>query len=152
MNNVTHLNPNVTEAEWQMRKDLAACFRLVDLYGWSDLLATHISARVPGADDQFLINPFGMMYDEMTASSMVKVDEDGNEKTDSEFGINPAGFVIHSAVHMARPEVACVIHTHTKAGVGVATQEQGLLQITQQSLAVIAHAGYHDYEGIAFDL
>ena len=149
MNNVTHLNPNVTEAEWQMRKDLAACFRLVDLYGWSDLLATHISARVPNADDQFLINPFGMMYDEMTASSLVKVDEDGNEKTDSEFGINPAGFVIHSAVHMARPEVACVIHTHTKAGVGVATQEQGLLPITQQSLAVIAHAGYHDYEGIA---
>ena len=152
MNNVTHLNPNVTEAEWQMRKDLAACFRLVDLYGWSDLLATHISARVPNADDQFLINPFGMMYDEMTASSLVKVDEDGNEKTDSEFGINPASFVIHSAVHMARPEVACVIHTHTKAGVGVATQEQGLLPITQQSLAVIAHAGYHDYEGIAFDL
>ena len=149
MNNVTHLNPNVTEAEWQMREDLAACFRLVDLYGWSDLLATHISARVPGADDQFLINPFGMMYDEMTASSLVKVDEDGNEKTDSEFGINPAGFVIHSAVHIARPEVACVIHTHTKAGVGVATQEQGLLPITQQSLAVIAHAGYHDYEGPA---
>ena len=140
MNNVTHLNPNITDAEWQMRKDLAACFRLVDLYGWSDLLATHLSARVPGAGDQFLINPFGMMFDEITASSLVKVDEEGNEKTDSEFGINPAGFVIHSAVHMARPEVACVIHTHTQAGVGVATQEQGLLPITQQSLAVIAHS------------
>lgn len=152
MSNVSALKSDMSKAEWQMRVDLAACYRLVDLYGWSDLLATHLSARVPDAGDQFLINPFGLMFDEMTASSLVKVDEDGTELTESEYGINPAGFVVHSAVHMARPEVACVIHTHTQAGVGVATQEQGLLPITQQALAVIAHAGYHDYEGIAFDL
>ncbi len=138
MSNVTTLKSSISEAEWQMRKDLAACFRLVDLYGWSDLLATHLSARVPNADDQFLINPFGLMFDEMTASSMIKVDEDGNQLSESEYDINPAGFVIHSAVHMARPEVACVIHTHTQAGVGVATQKDGLLPLTQQSLAVLA--------------
>lgn len=152
MGTVQSLKTNMSEAEWRMRVDLAACYRLVDLYGWSDLLATHLSARVPDADDQFLINPFGMMFDEMTASSLVKVDEEGNELSESSFGINPAGFVVHSAVHMARPEVACVMHTHTQAGVGVATQEQGLLPLTQQALAVIAHTGYHDYEGIAFDL
>lgn len=152
MSNVTALKSSISEAEWQMRKDLAACFRLVDLYGWSDLLATHLSARVPNADDQFLINPFGLMFDEMTASSMIKVDEDGNQLSESEYDINPAGFVIHSAVHMARPEVACVIHTHTQAGVGVATQKDGLLPLTQQSLAVLATTCYHEYEGIAFDL
>jgi len=152
MSNVTTLKSSISEAEWQMRKDLAACFRLVDLYGWSDLLATHLSARVPNADDQFLINPFGLMFDEMTASSMIKVDEDGNQLSESEYDINPAGFVIHSAVHMARPEVACVIHTHTQAGVGVATQKDGLLPLTQQSLAVLATTCYHEYEGIAFDL
>lgn len=152
MSNVTALKSSVSKAEWQMRKDLAACFRLVDLYGWSDLLATHLSARVPDADDQFLINPFGLTFDEMTASSMIKVDEDGNQLSKSKYDINPAGFVIHSAVHMARPEVACVIHTHTQAGVGVATQKDGLLPLTQQSLAVLATTCYHEYEGIAFDL
>ncbi len=152
MSNVTHLTPNMSEAEWQMRVDLAACYRLVDLYGWSDLLGTHLSARVPDADDQFLINPFGLMFDEMTASALVKVDEDGNELSESEYGINPAGFVIHSAVHMALPEVICVMHTHTAAGVGVATQKDGLLPLTQQALAVLAETGYHDYEGIAFDM
>jgi len=152
MSNVTAVKSSVSEAEWQMRKDLAACFRLVDLYGWSDLLATHLSARVPDAEDQFLINPFGLMFDEMTASSMIKVDEDGNQLSASDYDINPAGFVIHSAVHMARPEVACVIHTHTQAGVGVATQKDGLLPLTQQALAVLATTCYHDYEGIAFDI
>ncbi len=152
MSNVAEFKQNISDMEWQTRVDLAACFRLVDLYGWSDLLATHLSARVPDADDQFLINPFGLMFDEMTASALVKVDEDGNELSPSEKGINPAGFVIHSAVHMARPEVACVIHTHTQAGVGVATQKDGLLPLTQQALAVMAHTGYHDYEGIAFDM
>lgn len=104
------------------------------------------------ADDQFLINPFGLTFDEMTASSMIKVDEDGNQLSKSKYDINPAGFVIHSAVHMARPEVACVIHTHTQVGVGVATQKDGLLPLTQQSLAVLATTCYHEYEGIAFDL
>lgn len=152
MSNVTALKQQISEAEWQMRVDLAACFRLVDMYGWSDLLATHLSARVPDADDQFLINPFGLMFDEMTASELVKVDEDANTLSPTSYSINPAGFVIHSAVHMARPEVACVIHTHTQAGVGVATQKNGLLPLTQQALAVIEHTGYHDYEGLAFDM
>ena len=151
MSNVTEFKQKISETEWQTRVDLAACFRLVHLYGWSDLLATHLSARVPDAENQFLINPFGLMFEEMTASSLVKVDEDGNELSPSEKGINPAGFVIHSAVHMARPEVACVIHTHTQAGVGVATQKDGLLPLTQQALAIIAHTGYHDYEGIALN-
>ncbi len=152
MGKVQALRNDMSEAEWRMRVDLAAAFRLVDLYGWSDLLATHLSARVPGVTDQFLINPFGMLFEEITATSLVKVTEAGEELTESEFGINPAGFVVHSAVHMAKPEIACVIHTHTQAGVGVATQEDGLLPLTQQALAVIAHTGYHDYESIAFDL
>ncbi len=134
-----------------MRVDLAAAFRLIDYYCMSDLLATHLSARVPDSDDHFLINPFGMMFDEMTASALVKVDQDGNKLSESAYQINPAGFVIHGAVHMADPNIACVIHTHTAAGVGVATQKNGLLPLTQQALAVIAHTGYHDYEGIAFD-
>ncbi|MDB9703898.1 class II aldolase/adducin family protein [Rhodospirillales bacterium] len=152
MSNVTALKTSISEAEWQMRKDLAAGFRLVDLYGWSDLIATHLSARVPDADDQFLINPFGLTFDEMTASLLMKADEDGNLLNQSDYDMNPAGFVIHSAVHMARPEVACVIHTHTQAGVGVATQKNGLLPLTQQSLAVLATTSYHEYEGIAFDM
>src|SRR3546814_7699558 len=114
-----------------MRVDLAAAFRLGDLYGWSDLLATHLSARVPGPEDHFLINPFGLMFDEITASNLVKVDQEGNVLSQTEYQINPAGFVIHGAIHMALPEVACVIHTHTRAGVGVATQKEGLLPITQ---------------------
>jgi ribulose-5-phosphate 4-epimerase/fuculose-1-phosphate aldolase len=138
--------------EWEMRVDLAAAFRLVDHYGWSDLLGTHLSARVPGPGDNFLINPFGMMFDEITASSLVKVDQEGNILSESDYGINPAGFVIHGAIHMGRPDVACVIHTHTRAGVGVATQKGGLLPITQHAMAVIAHARYHDYQGIATDM
>ena len=152
MSNVTAIKTSISEAEWQMRKDLAAGFRLVDLYGWSDLIATHLSARVPDADDQFLINPFGLTFDEMTASLLMKADEDGNLLNQSDYDMNPAGFVIHSAVHMARPEVACVIHTHTQACVGVATQKNGLLPLTQQSLAVLATTSYHEYEGIAFDM
>ena len=139
-------------AEWDTRVNLAAAFRLVDLYGWSDLLGTHLSARVPGFDQQFLINPFGMMFDEMTASALVKVDINGSILSDTNNPINPAGFTVHSAVHMMRHDVECVIHTHTAAGLGVATQKDGLLPLTQQSLAVMAHCGYHDYEGIAFNL
>lgn len=141
-----------TEAEYATRIDLAAAFRLVDLYGWSDMLATHLSARIPGPNEHFLINPVGMMFEEMTASCLVKVDIDGNILSESEFGINPAGYTIHSAVHMGRKDAGCVMHTHTAAGLGVATQKSGLLPLTQMALAVIAQTGYHDYEGPAFDL
>ena len=143
---------NMTAAEHTTRVALAAAFRLVDLYGWSDMLATHLSARIPGPDEHFLINPVGMMFEEMTASCLVKVDIDGNILSESEFGINPAGYTIHSAVHMGRKDAGCVMHTHTAAGLGVATQKSGLLPLTQMALAVIAQTGYHDYEGPAFDL
>ena len=142
----------ITEAEYATRIDLAAAFRLVDLYGWSDMLATHLSARIPGPNEHFLINPVGIMFEEMTASCLVKVDIDGNILSESEFGINPAGYTIHSAVHMGRKDAGCVMHTHTAAGLGVATQKSGLLPLTQMALAVIAQTGYHDYEGPAFDL
>ena len=142
----------MSPAEWERRVDLAAAYRLVHLFGWSDLIGTHLSARVPGPNDRFLINPYGFLFEEITASCLVKVDVDGNIVSDTEHHINPAGFVIHSAVHMARPDVACCMHTHTQAGVGVATQKGGLLPITQHALAVIASTGYHAYEGIATDL
>ena len=143
---------SIAADEWAMRLDLAAAYRLVAHFGWSDLLATHLSARVPGPKDHFLINGFGLMFDEITASNLIKVDMEGNKLTESEYDVNPAGFVIHSAVHMARPEVACVIHTHTQAGTSVASQKHGLLPMTQHALAVIAQTGYHEYEGIATDL
>lgn len=142
----------VSDAEWQMRVDLAAAYRLVDLYGWSDLIGTHISARVPGEHDAFLINPYGLLFDEITASSLVKVDEEGNKLSPSEYEVNPAGFVIHSAIHMAKPEIACALHTHTPAGTSIATQKDGLLPITQHAMAIYAHTAYHGYEGIATDL
>ena len=142
----------VTESERKTRIDLAAAFRLVDLYGWSDMLATHLSARIPGPNEHFLINPVGTLFEEMTASCLVKVDIDGNILSESEFGINPAGYTIHSAVHMGRKDAGCVMHTHTAAGLGVATQKSGLLPLTQMALAVIAQTRYHSYEGPAFDL
>ena len=142
----------VTESERKTRIDLAAAFRLVDLYGWSDMLATHLSARIPGPNEHFLINPVGTLFEEMTASCLVKVDIDGNILSESEFGINPAGYTIHSAVHMGRKDAGCVMHTHTAAGLGVATQKSGLLPLTQMALAVIAQTSYHSYEGPAFDL
>ncbi len=137
-----------TEGEWQARVDLAALYRLVDLHGWSDLLGTHISHRVPDEPDRFLINPYGFLWEEMTASLLLKVDHDGTVLSDSNHTPNPAGLTIHSAVLGARPDVACAIHTHTQASVGVATQKDGLLPITQHALHVIAHAGYYDYAGI----
>ena len=142
----------MTEAEWQARVDLAAAYRLVDMFGWTDLLGTHLSVRVPDAKDQFLINPYGLLFEEITASSLIKVDEEGNVLSPTEYDVNPAGFVIHSAVHMAQPDIACVMHTHTAAGTGVATQKDGILPLTQHALAVIATTSYHDYEGIATDL
>ncbi|QXW18442.1 class II aldolase/adducin family protein [Comamonas aquatica] len=144
---VQHL---VSPEEWQLRVDLAACYRLVALYGWSDLVFTHISARLPGPEHHFLINPYGLMFDEITASSLVKVDMQCNKLMDSPFPVNPAGFVIHSAVHAAREDVQCVLHTHTRAGVAVSAQQHGVLPISQQSTFVLASLAYHDYEGVAF--
>jgi ribulose-5-phosphate 4-epimerase/fuculose-1-phosphate aldolase len=144
---VKHL---VSAEEWQLRTDLAACYRLVAAYGWSDLVFTHISARLPGPEHHLLINPYGLMFDEITASSLVKVDQQCNKLIDSPFPVNPAGFVIHSAVHEARDDVQCVLHTHTRAGVAVSTQKCGVLPISQQSTFVLASLAYHDYEGVAF--
>jgi ribulose-5-phosphate 4-epimerase/fuculose-1-phosphate aldolase len=134
--------------ERQLRIDLAACYRLVALFGWDDIVFTHISVKLPG-DSGFLINPYGMLFDEITASSLVRVDEAGNKLSDSPYPVNPAGFVIHSAIHAARPDVVCVLHTHTPAGVAVSIQRNGLLPLSQQATVVLASLGYHDYEGIA---
>src|SRR5215207_5449426 len=139
----------VSAEEWQARVDLAAAYRLVAHFGWDDLVFTHISARVPGPEHHFLINPYGLMFDEITASSLVKVDGQCNKVIDSPFPVNPAGFVIHSAVHEARADAGCVLHTHTRAGVAVSAQKCGVLPISQQSTFVLASLAYHDYEGVA---
>jgi ribulose-5-phosphate 4-epimerase/fuculose-1-phosphate aldolase len=141
----------VSEAEWQTRVDLAACYRLIAMFGWDDLVFTHISARVPGPDEHFLINAYGLLFEEMTASSLVKVDLAGEQVLKSPHMINPAGFTIHSAIHEARHDIGCVIHTHTKAGVAVSAQADGLLPLSQGSLFPLASVGYHDYEGIALN-
>ncbi|MGP0015261.1 class II aldolase/adducin family protein [Pseudomonas sp.] len=143
------LKAQVSEQEWQLRCDLAACYRLVALYGWTDLVFTHISARVPGPEHHFLINPYGLLFEEVTASSLVLVDQEGHQVRESGFNVNRAGFVIHSAVHALRTDVQCVLHTHTRAGVGVSAQRAGLLPISQQSSFVLTGLGYHDYEGVA---
>jgi len=137
--------------ERQVRVDLAAAYRLVAAYGWDDLVFTHISARVPGPEHHFLINPYGMMFDEITASSLVKVDLNGKIVMDTEYSINPAGFTIHSAVHAAREDALCVMHLHTEHGIAVSAQANGLLPISQQSLFVLSSLGYHDYEGLALN-
>jgi ribulose-5-phosphate 4-epimerase/fuculose-1-phosphate aldolase len=146
---IASLKQVVSAEEWQLRVELAACYRLVAMYGWTDLVFTHISARVPGPEHHFLINPYGLMFDEITASSLVKVDQDCNKIIDSPFPVNPAGFTIHSCIHAAREEVGCVIHTHSRAGVAVSAQKCGLLPISQHSTFVLGSLGYHDYEGIA---
>jgi ribulose-5-phosphate 4-epimerase/fuculose-1-phosphate aldolase len=138
-----------TVTEEQLRVDLAACYRLVALFGWDDLVFTHISARLPGKQHHFLINPYGMLFEEITASSLVKVDLAGEKIGTSPHPINPAGFVIHSAIHAAREDVTCVLHLHTSAGVAVSAQKGGLLPISQQATIALASLGYHDYEGIA---
>ncbi len=145
------VNIDVTPEERQVRIDLAALYRLVALHGWDDLVFTHLTARVPGPDEHFLINPYGLMFDEVTASSLVKVDLSGNKVSETTHQINPAGFTIHSAVHEARPDAACVMHLHTKAGVAVSAQADGLLPISQQATVVLPSLAYHDYEGIALD-
>lgn len=139
----------VSAAEWQMRVNLAAAYRLVALFKWDDLVFTHISARVPGTENEFLINPYGLLFEEITASSLIKVDQDGNKLEDSPFPVNPAGFTIHSAVHAARHDIDCVLHTHTLNGVAVSAQKCGVLPISQQSIFVLSSLGYHDYEGVA---
>jgi len=141
----------VSDEEWALRVDLAACYRLIAMYGWDDLVFTHVSARVPGADEHFLINAYGMLFEEMTASSLVKVDSAGDKVLDSPYPVNPAGFTIHSAVHEARHDVGCVLHTHTRAGVAVSAQKGGLLPISQTSLFPYATLAYHDYEGVALN-
>ena len=140
----------VSAAEWQTRVDLAACYRLISLFRWEDLIYTHISAKVPGTEE-FLINPYGLMFDEITASSLVKVDLAGNKLLDSPYDINPAGFIIHSAIHEARHDVGCVLHTHTAEGIAVSMQKEGLLPLSQQSIFIRASLAYHPFEGVALN-
>ena len=146
---IPSLQGKVSEEEWAVRVDLAACYRLLVRYGWEDLTFTHITMRVPGVEDQFLINPYGLFFDEITASSLVKFDLQGKKIGDSPFPVNQAGFVIHSAIHAARHDARCVLHTHTVSGIAVSTQRAGLLPISQHAMSVIPSLGYHDFEGIA---
>jgi ribulose-5-phosphate 4-epimerase/fuculose-1-phosphate aldolase len=142
----------MSEAERQTRIDLAACYRLVALYDMDDMFSTHISARVPGSEEHFLLNPYGVLFEQVTASDLVKVGLDGNIVQDTQYSINSAGFVIHSAVHAARPDVKCVLHTHTLAGMAIASIEEGLMPLTQKSMRFYGRIGYHDYEGVADNL
>jgi ribulose-5-phosphate 4-epimerase/fuculose-1-phosphate aldolase len=148
---VSAVRQQVSAAEWDVRVDLAAAYRLVALFGWDDLVFTHISARVPGAERHFLINPYGMMFDEITASSLVKIDLGGTKVLESPYEINPAGFTIHGCIHAAREDAHCVMHVHSLNGVAVSAQREGVLPISQQSLFVLASLAYHDYEGVALN-
>ncbi|HEY9278533.1 MAG TPA: class II aldolase/adducin family protein [Eoetvoesiella sp.] len=150
--NISSMRDKCSDEEWQARVDLAACYRLVEMYGMADMMANHISVRVPGPEEAFLINPYGMMYEEITASSLIKIDLQGNILSKPDFGaldygINKAGYVIHSAIHEARPEVACVIHTHSWASMAVSSLECGLLPITQTAMRFLK-IGYHGYVGV----
>jgi ribulose-5-phosphate 4-epimerase/fuculose-1-phosphate aldolase len=142
----------ISADEWQVRVDLAAAYRLVDHYGWTDLIFTHLSARVPGPEHHFLINPYGLMFDEVTASNLVKIDLDGNIVMSSGYEVNPAGFCIHSAIHMAREDARAVMHLHTDDGVAVSAMAEGLLPITQTAMVIQDEVAYHEYEGVALDL
>lgn len=148
---VTSLRQRVSSEEWEARVTLAACYRLVAHYGWDDLIATHISLRVPGPEEHFLLNPFGMMFGEITASSLVKVDLAGNLVSETNYKLNKAGYVIHSAIHEHRSDVQCVFHTHTTAGMAVSAHRDGLLPLSQTSLIALSSVSYHDYEGIALN-
>jgi ribulose-5-phosphate 4-epimerase/fuculose-1-phosphate aldolase len=149
---IASLKGKVSAEEWQARVDLAALYRLVALHGWDDLIYTHISARIPGPEHHFLINPYGMLFEEITASSLVKIDLEGNILQETPYFINPAGFTIHSAVHAAREDAKFVMHLHTDQGVAVAAQKEGLLPLSQHALIVLPQLAYHDYEGIALNL
>jgi ribulose-5-phosphate 4-epimerase/fuculose-1-phosphate aldolase len=147
------IRDEVSDEEWQTRVALAACYRLVDHFGMTDLIYNHITARIPGGQDHLLINLYGLLYREITASSLVKITIDGDIlwQPDTDYGINKSGYVIHGAIHCARPEVACVIHTHTRAGMAVSAMKKGLLPLTQTAMRFVGHLGYHDYEGPAID-
>ena len=147
----TIIRDQVSAEEWQTRVDLAAAYRLVALFGWDDLIFTHISSRIPGPEHHFLLNPYGMMFDEVTASSLVKIDLEGRKVVDSPYFINPAGFTIHSAVHAAREDALCVMHLHTDYGIAVSAQKNGLLPLSQQAMFALSSLAYHDYEGLALD-
>ena len=148
------IREEVSPEEWQTRVDLAACYRLVDRYGMTDMIYNHITARVPGPEHHLLINLYGLTYREITASSLVKIDLDGEIlwKPETDYGINKSGYVIHGCIHRARKEVGCVLHTHTSAGMAVSAMKCGLLPLTQTSIRFVGHIGYHDYEGPATDL
>ncbi|RMD90041.1 MAG: class II aldolase/adducin family protein [Alphaproteobacteria bacterium] len=141
----------VGEEEWRLRVDLAAAYRLVAHFGWDELIFTHLTVRVPGPEHHFLINPFGLLFEEVTASSLLKVDPAGNKVLDSPHPVNPAGFTIHSAIHMAREDARAVMHVHTVAGTAVASQAEGLLPLTQNALVILGDLACHDYEGLALD-
>lgn len=141
----------ISTAEWQARVELAAAYRLTAMMGWSDMLGTHISCRVPGTDDQFLINPYGLLFEEMTASALIKCDTAGRKLSASPYEVNAAGFTIHSAIHMGHHDAAAVMHCHTPYGVAVASQKQGLLPVTQMALTALNLVRYHDFEGVAHD-
>jgi len=149
---IDSLKGKVSEEEWKARVDLAALYRLVALYGWDDMIYTHISARIPGPEHHFLINPYGMFFGEMTASSLVKIDLEGQILQETPYFINPAGFTIHSAVHAAREDAHYVMHLHSDQGVAVSAQKDGLLPLSQHALIVLPRLAYHDYEGIALNL
>ena len=148
-NDETPVREQVSEEEWKARVDLAALYRLVRMHGWDDLFFTHISMRVPGPEEHFLLNPFGLLYEDVTASNLVKVDLEGNVLPPSKYGINPAGFTIHSAIHAAREDVHVALHLHSDAGVAVAAQKDGLLPISQLAMNIMSDVSYHDYEGLA---
>ncbi|WP_395344923.1 class II aldolase/adducin family protein [Variovorax sp. UC122_21] len=148
-NNSAQVRDQVTDEEWSLRVELAACYRLVALYGWTDLVYTHISVRLPGPEHHFLINPYGLMFNEVTASNLVKVDMNCEKVIPTEHLVNPAGFVIHSAIHEERSDIQCILHTHSRAGVAVSAQKAGILPISQQSTFIIPSLSYHTYEGVA---
>ena len=149
---IPSLEGKVSEEEWKIRVDLAAAYRLVAYHGWDDLIFTHLSARVPGPEHHFLLNPYNLMFEEVTASSLVKVDMEGNPVEPTPFITNPAGFTIHSALHMARPDAHAVIHLHTPHGQAVSAHSEGLLPLTQTAMLIRDDVAYHDYEGVAVDL
>ena len=148
---VNEIRESVSPEEWQTRVDLAALYRLVALYGWDDLVFTHISARVPGEDNHFLLNPYGLLFEEIKASDLVKIDLDGNIVSETEHFVNAAGFTIHSAVHGNGQHNHAVIHTHSNDGVAVSAQKHGLLPISQTAMVIRNECAYHDYEGIALN-
>ena len=149
---LSDVKSQVSAEEWQVRQDLAAAYRLVDHYGWSDMVFTHLSARVPGPDEHFLLNPYGFLFSEVTASNLVKIDGEGNVLLNSTDKVNSAGFTIHSAVHLSRPDAHAVMHVHTDAGVAVSSTKAGFLPLNQHAMFVYNDMAYHDWEGVALDL